>query len=269
MTSPQHGRSAAGPARATLVLRALAVVAIVVAVAVAAAMVGRGADTATIEPPPAVTTGAPSPAASNPTPLPSASPAEPTATPSARPTAKPSPTRTTEPRAAARPSSAPARSPGTRAEARPKATPKATPKPTPRPEPSRTSTTRPTQEGRPGPRSLVDEIVTLTNAERVRAGLPRLAVSSCATKQAASRTAVLVAQDRFEHDPLGPVVEACGTGTVGENLALGYTSAKATVAGWMGSPGHKANILGTQYTKIGVGCTQGPRGPLCAQVFLG
>ena len=32
---------------------------------------------------------------------------------------------------------------------------------------------------------------------------------------------------------------------------------------------HRANILGEQYTKIGVGCTKGPNGQLCAQVFLG
>jgi uncharacterized protein YkwD len=111
--------------------------------------------------------------------------------------------------------------------------------------------------------------VTRTNTERVKAGLRALTVSSCATKQAAARTKVLVEEDRFEHDPLGPIVDACGSGTVGENLALGYPTAKAVVAGWMGSEGHRANILGQQFTKIGVGCTNGPKGQLCAQVFLG
>jgi uncharacterized protein YkwD len=37
----------------------------------------------------------------------------------------------------------------------------------------------------------------------------------------------------------------------------------------MDSEGHRANILGKQYTKIGVGCTKGPHGQLCGQVFLG
>jgi len=113
------------------------------------------------------------------------------------------------------------------------------------------------------------EIVALTNVERAAAGLPALAVSGCATDQAAGRTALLVAEGRFEHDPLGPVLEACGSGTVGENLSLGYRSAAAAVEGWMASQGHRENLLRAAFTQIGVACTQGQRGWLCAQVFLG
>ena len=115
---------------------------------------------------------------------------------------------------------------------------------------------------------MVEEIVTRTNEERVAAGLPALAVSDCATQQAVARTALLAAENRFEHDPLEPILEACAVRAVGENLALGYPTAVAVVAGWMGSDGHRANILNTTYTQIGVGCTEGPRGILCAQVFV-
>ncbi len=38
-----------------------------------------------------------------------------------------------------------------------------------------------------------------------------------------------------------------------ENLAMGYASADAVVAGWMASPGHRANILNGSMTKIGIG----------------
>jgi len=113
------------------------------------------------------------------------------------------------------------------------------------------------------------DIVTLTNAERAAAGLPALGVSSCATQQAAARSALLVAEGRFEHDPLGPILEACASGTVGENLSLGYASAQAAVTGWMKSQGHRENILRTSFSQIGVACTQGARGWLCVQVFLG
>ncbi|MCC2322578.1 CAP domain-containing protein [Cellulomonas xiejunii] len=113
------------------------------------------------------------------------------------------------------------------------------------------------------------EIVALTNAERAAAGLPALGVSSCATQQAADRSTLLVAEGRFEHDPLGPILEACAAGTVGENLSLGYASAPAAVTGWMKSPGHRENILRSSFTQIGVACAQGARGWLCAQVFLG
>ncbi|MEN0130250.1 MAG: CAP domain-containing protein, partial [Brevundimonas sp.] len=182
--------------------------------------------------------------------------------PSATVTPSASPTPTATPKQSAKPKRTPAPSPTKQSHPDPVPSPKTThtaPKPSP----------TPAQHAEPAPQSLVDAIVTRTNAERTKAGLPALKVSSCATKQAAARTKVLVEEDRFEHDPLGPIVEACGSGTVGENLALGYPSAKAVVAGWMASEGHRANILGKQYKKIGVGCTKGPHGQLCAQVFLG
>jgi uncharacterized protein YkwD len=117
--------------------------------------------------------------------------------------------------------------------------------------------------------AVAQEIVVLTNAERRKAGLGELTVNDCATSMAVLRTQRLVAEGRFEHDPLGEIVDACGIGTLGENLALGYPTAAAAVAGWMGSEGHRANILRAGYTQIGVGCTSGPKGLLCGQVFLG
>jgi len=117
--------------------------------------------------------------------------------------------------------------------------------------------------------ALAQEIVVATNAERRKAGLGELAVDECATSMAVLRTERLVAEGRFEHDPLGEIVDACGIGTLGENLALGYPTATAVLAGWMGSEGHRANILRPGYSQIGVGCTSGPKGMLCGQVFLG
>lgn len=113
------------------------------------------------------------------------------------------------------------------------------------------------------------EIVTLGNAARRAAGLGDLAVSACAQEQALARASLLVAEGRFEHDPLEPILAACGGRTVGENLAVGYPTAQATVDAWLASPGHRANLLSPNFTSIGVACVDGPRGPLCAQVFLG
>jgi uncharacterized protein YkwD len=37
---------------------------------------------------------------------------------------------------------------------------------------------------------------------------------------------------------------ACGYGkVVGENIGFGYASPRAVVAGWLASPGHRANIV--------------------------
>ncbi|TVR44692.1 MAG: CAP domain-containing protein [Planctomycetota bacterium] len=39
--------------------------------------------------------------------------------------------------------------------------------------------------------------------------------------------------------------------TVGENIAMGYTSITAVMNAWMNSPGHRANILNPDYTEMG------------------
>ena len=45
--------------------------------------------------------------------------------------------------------------------------------------------------------------------------------------------------------------------SAGENIAKGYTSAEAVVNAWMASPSHKANILSSNYTSMGIGYVDG------------
>ncbi|MGW6132152.1 CAP domain-containing protein [Cellulomonas sp. NPDC055163] len=161
-------------------------------------------------------------------------------------------------------------------EVQPTATPTATPTAAPTAQPS--SPAAP-PEGDPAPappeapaptadQQFAATLVTLTNEQRAAAGLGALTVSDCATQQAVARAGVLVAENRFEHDPLEPILAACGPGSAGENLALGYRTPADMMAGWMGSEGHRANIL-RAYSSIGIGCVSSSRGVLCAQVFLG
>ena len=42
----------------------------------------------------------------------------------------------------------------------------------------------------------------------------------------------------------------------GENVAYGYATAEQVMAGWMASPGHRANILTCSFKEIGVGFAQ-------------
>ncbi len=55
--------------------------------------------------------------------------------------------------------------------------------------------------------------------------------------------------------------------TAGENIAKGYASPKAVVDGWMNSPGHRANILNSSFTHIGVGYVAS--GNYWTQMFVG
>ena len=46
----------------------------------------------------------------------------------------------------------------------------------------------------------------------------------------------------------------------GENIAAGYGSAAAVMAGWMASPGHCANIMAPDFQHVGVACVKGSAG---------
>lgn len=99
------------------------------------------------------------------------------------------------------------------------------------------------------------------NAERARVGAAPLTL--CATlgtaaqahsaDQAAARTMTHTGSDG---STLGTRAERAGYrgwNGLGENVAYGYTSVEAVMSGWMASPGHKANLLNTAYTHVGVG----------------
>lgn len=55
--------------------------------------------------------------------------------------------------------------------------------------------------------------------------------------------------------------------TAGENIAKGYASPEAVVNAWMNSKGHRANILNSSYTHIGVGYVDS--GNYWTQMFVG
>ncbi|GAA3126850.1 CAP domain-containing protein [Streptomyces echinatus] len=121
------------------------------------------------------------------------------------------------------------------------------------------------------------EVLALTNAERGRAGLPPLAADPLLTAAAQAHSADMVARDFYAHtSPDGgePWDRAAAAGarrrTVGENIACGQRSPGEVVAGWMNSPGHRANILGREFTHLGVGFAGGGRaGTYWTQLFGG
>ncbi len=118
--------------------------------------------------------------------------------------------------------------------------------------------------------SSVDEalLVQLTNQARASAGLPALKVDSTLTSVARWRSKDMVERDYFSHSipPNGTKVfdelkrigycyvaagENIGTNTFPDDVAT-----QAIQDGFMGSAGHRANILGT-WTVIGIGAYQG------------
>ncbi|MGZ9810658.1 CAP domain-containing protein [Pseudoroseicyclus sp. H15] len=95
------------------------------------------------------------------------------------------------------------------------------------------------------------------NAARAAAGLPELVASAELTSAAETQLNHILSSGNFSHEgpggnSLGDRVRGAGFcmgGPVGENIAYGQASAEAAASGWLGSPGHRANILraGTDY----------------------
>jgi uncharacterized protein YkwD len=113
--------------------------------------------------------------------------------------------------------------------------------------------------------SYVARVLELTNDERANAGLPPLELSPALEDSAQTYSDVLASSGCFAHT-CGPTPDfvdrdaAAGYtdwSSIGENIAAGYPTPEAVVAGWMASPGHRANILSPNYTEIGIGVAEG------------
>lgn len=94
------------------------------------------------------------------------------------------------------------------------------------------------------------DIVSLTNEEREKAGLPILTVDSELTELAQVRAEELLLSESHVR-PDGTKVTDLG---YGENCHYTATTPSGAMQNWMGSVGHKRNILLEEYTRIGVGC---------------
>jgi uncharacterized protein YkwD len=112
-------------------------------------------------------------------------------------------------------------------------------------------------------------IVRCTNRERVVRGLPALrrnAVLRHAAKYHARnmlRYGFFRHQDPFGQSPADRVARFGHRGAfrwIGENIAVGTWSAVQTCRAWMASADHRANILNSHFTMIGVGFARGGGG---------
>lgn len=114
-----------------------------------------------------------------------------------------------------------------------------------------------------------DRVLALTNAERTSRSLRPLAFSSCADGYADSWATSLLRVGSLTHQALAPILSSCGASRVGENVAYGNVTPEQLVAMWMGSAGHRANILNAAFTHLGVGTVSAATGRVYGvQVFV-
>jgi hypothetical protein len=106
-------------------------------------------------------------------------------------------------------------------------------------------------------------VFSLTNAQRTKAGLKPLISDATLDAAAKAWAQQLASSCTFKHSTASwrtSRTAKAGWTATGENIAAGYTSASAVMSGWMGSSGHKANILNKSYTGLGVGYATGSCG---------
>jgi uncharacterized protein YkwD len=123
---------------------------------------------------------------------------------------------------------------------------------------------RPRETAAPAAASWEGAIIAEMNRERARRGLTPLSGERRLDYAARDRMDDMFARRYFNHvDPDGrdPFWSMRSRGyrylTAGENLASGYQSPQAVVAGWMESKPHREAILSPQYRDVGLSIRSG------------
>ncbi len=106
----------------------------------------------------------------------------------------------------------------------------------------------------------ISGLLSATNQDRAANGKLALKLNSKLDQAAQAKANDMVARNYWSHNtPDGnpPWVFITKAGysykAAGENLAYGFATSSDTVAGWMNSPEHKANMLNSTYKDVGFG----------------
>lgn len=121
---------------------------------------------------------------------------------------------------------------------------------------------------------FAQQVLELVNEERAKAGAAPLKMNVKAVQAAEIRAEEIVTS--FSHTrPNGSNFATALTEsgvnfkTAGENIAWGQKTPQEVMNAWMNSQGHRANILNTAFTEIGIGVYQAPSGTMYwTQLFL-
>lgn len=128
-----------------------------------------------------------------------------------------------------------------------------------------------------GVSAVSSTIVQLTNVERSKAGLFALRASERLMQAAQWHADQMARAGRLEHVLSGgqyprPEDRLAAAGyqwsAYAENIAMGQSTPAAAMDSWIRSSGHRANILSTSVTEIGIGFARDSAGrPYYVQVF--
>lgn len=119
------------------------------------------------------------------------------------------------------------------------------------------------------------DVLAETNAIRTNAGLERVAAHPLLDKAAQAHAEDMAATAKLSHegsDGSTTGARALRVGydfaSIAENIAQGQTAVAKAMRSWMGSPGHKANLLQEDARDLGVGFATGEPIQLSANEFV-
>jgi uncharacterized protein YkwD len=125
-----------------------------------------------------------------------------------------------------------------------------------------------------GELALAAEVFALVNTERAAENLPPLVWHDTMADVAYDHALDMDERNFFDHEnpdgeePSDRLLDRGLSFTfVAENIAEGVNTPAAAMALWMGSDGHKANILSPLVTQLGVGVHQTATGTWWVQLF--
>lgn len=112
----------------------------------------------------------------------------------------------------------------------------------------------------PSPDNVLNDLFKLHNEQRTQRGFSELIIDNRLSIAAAKHASWMCDHKTMSHSGLNGTnhadrikTEGYKSSYSGENVAFGYTSAKAVFDGWMNSRGHRTNILSARYMHVGFG----------------
>ena len=121
------------------------------------------------------------------------------------------------------------------------------------------------------------EVLNLVNKERKANGLKPLTLNKELSNVANIKSRDMIEKGYFDHTSptYGSPFDMMKTFNIsykaaGENIAMGQRTPSEVMTDWMNSSGHRANILNSNFTELGVGIYKGANGTIYwTQMFIG
>ena len=133
--------------------------------------------------------------------------------------------------------------------------------------------TRPLHEKIVTARTLEENILIIINEHRQKKNLPALKMKTEISQEAEKHSRTMARKNKLSHNGLSARMKSISAkmndvAKIAENVAFGFTTARAVVDNWLNSSGHRSNIEG-HYNLTGIGIATDKKGQIYfTQIFV-